>query len=344
AIDRLHRVHHREQPDLGTVLQQSLDGVFVTDVERDAVQHDVVRVQRVQHRQDIRVRKHVEAILMEEDVATVVAHARGQGGGVLRLRLDDERIAQCRLRDLFLTRRAAQAMRREGVLPVRVGGNLFVLTKVIVGAGHDADAVAVRVVRELVEIGNELLGVGHVQLAVGLHEVVLGVYVPEDDARAWHGTGNLEQRGLKRQRYSHLVAGVLPRATGAVRPDLEGELLLLRYAEAKSHEEQRFARQPEYFIKTKRARIRDQRFDELLPDTAPLLVVADREPGDLGEPRAVDLETAAADQAPIGALGDHVLLDVAAQVVIGARQEVTRRDERRHEDLHGGDIGERRRT
>src|SRR4051812_28446031 len=115
-------------------------------------------------------------------------------------------------------------MRREGSLPVRRGGDLGVLAHVVIGAGDDPNAMAVCVVRELPEIGYELLGIGHVQLAVRLHEIVLGVDVPEDDAGCWHGTRNLDGGSLKRQRYSHLVTGVLPWAARAIGPDFEGEL------------------------------------------------------------------------------------------------------------------------
>src|SRR5207244_4441766 len=81
-----------------------------------------------------------------------------------------------------LAGRAAHTVRREGVFPVGRVGELAVAGDVIVGAGDDADAVPVRVVRELLEIGGDMLGVRHVQPAVRFHEVVLGVDVPEDDA------------------------------------------------------------------------------------------------------------------------------------------------------------------
>src|SRR5213592_2353524 len=92
---------------------------------------------------------------MKEDVATMVAHPRGERRGVLRLRLDHQRIPQGGLGDLPLSGRPPQAMRRKGRLPVRRGRDLGVLSDVIVGAGHDTDAVPVGVVRELPEIRSE---------------------------------------------------------------------------------------------------------------------------------------------------------------------------------------------
>src|SRR2546429_529190 len=83
AIDRLHRVHHGEQPDLGTVLQQPLDRVLIADVERDAVEDDVVGIQCVQYRQDIWIGEDVKTMRMEEDIATVVLDACPKRRGVL---------------------------------------------------------------------------------------------------------------------------------------------------------------------------------------------------------------------------------------------------------------------
>ena len=52
---------------------------------------------------------------------------------------------------------------------------------VVVRARHDPDPVCVRVVGEALEIADDVIGVRHEQLAVRLHEVVLGIDVPEDD-------------------------------------------------------------------------------------------------------------------------------------------------------------------
>src|SRR6266540_3470265 len=126
---------------------------------------------------------------------------------------------------------------------------------------------------------------------------------------------------LQRQCYGHLVAGVLPGTARAIGPDFEGELLFLGDAEAEAHEEQRFAGQAEHLVQTQRACVDDQCLYERFADAAALLVVAHGEPGNFGELGAVDLE-------------------VAAEVVVRPRQEITGRDERRHQDFHRGDVGE----
>ena len=61
--------------------------------------------------------------------------------------------------------------------------------------------------------------------------------------------------GLKRQRYGYLVARMLARTARAIGPHFEGELLFLDHPEPQPQKEQRLARQPEDFMKTKRARI-----------------------------------------------------------------------------------------
>src|SRR5712664_2080469 len=111
----------------------------------------------------------IKTMLMKEDVATVALDPCRKRGAVLRLRLDHERIPQGGLRNLSLPGRSAEAVRRKRGLPIGSGRDLGVLADVIIGARHDADAVSMRVVRELAEVGNELLGVRHVQLAVRLH-------------------------------------------------------------------------------------------------------------------------------------------------------------------------------
>ena len=57
---------------------------------------------------------------------------------------------------------------------------------VVVGARHDPDPAGVGVVRQALQVGDDVLGSGHGELAVGLHEVVLGIDIPEDDTG--HGT------------------------------------------------------------------------------------------------------------------------------------------------------------
>src|SRR2546430_16633325 len=81
---------------------------------------------------------------------------------------------------------------------------------VIVRARHDADAVAVRVVRQALQVRDDPLRLGHVQLAVGVHEVVLGVDIPEDDAS--HGGGSL--RGYRSVSTAGRTGGNLARPRG----------------------------------------------------------------------------------------------------------------------------------
>src|SRR2546425_5694581 len=114
----------------------------------------------------------------------------GKRGAVLRIWLDYERIPEGGFRKLALAGRPSEAMRGKRRLPVGIRRDLAVVDHVIIGTGHDADAVPVRVVGEFPEVRNQLLGVRHVQLAVGLHEVVLGVHVPEDDAGGSYGHQN----------------------------------------------------------------------------------------------------------------------------------------------------------
>src|SRR5262245_3780263 len=283
-------------------------------------------------------------VFVEEDVPAMVAYARHQRRGVLPFRLDDERVAQAGFGNLALPRRAAQAMGREGALPVRRRRDLVVLTDVVVGAGDDANAVSVSVVCELAEIGDELLGIRYVELAVCLHEIVLGIDVPEDDARVGHGTGNLDGQQLKRQRYRHLVTRVLAGTTGTVCPNFQGELLFFRDPEAKSHEEQRFPSQTEYLREAKRPRVEHQRFNERLSHAPALLIVSHGQPCDFGERGTVHLEASRTDDRAIRCHGDDVLFDVATQVVVGPRQQITGRDEWRHELFHLGDVRECRRA
>src|SRR5206468_6740910 len=95
---------------------------------------------------------------------------------------------------------------------------------------------------------------------------------------------------LKPECYSHLIAGVLPRAAGAIGPHLQGELLLLGGPEAQAQEEHRLLRQREDLGEAERTGVVEQRGDERAPHALPLLVLADRERRQLGELGAVDLE------------------------------------------------------
>src|SRR2546430_12050079 len=71
---------------------------------------------------------------------------------------------------------------------------------VIVRARHDADAVAVRVVRQALQVRDDPLRLGHVQLAVGVHEVR-----SEEHTSELQSQSNLVCRLLlekKKQRYN----------------------------------------------------------------------------------------------------------------------------------------------
>src|SRR5438876_7131087 len=141
---------------------------------------------------------------------------------------------------------------------------------------------------------------------------------------------------------------MLPGAAGTIGPHFERELLFLGDAEAEPHEKQGFASQAEHFLHSQRARVYGERFDQRLPRPAALLVVAHGEASDFRELGAIDLETPCADDAAVRAGGGRqshdILLDVPAEIVVRARQEITGRYERRHQCLHRGDIRKRRRA
>ena len=144
------------------MLEQPFNRVLVAHVQGDPVQHDVVGIEHVQHGEDIAVGEDVEPVLVEQDVAASPADLVSQRVAILRLWLDHQRVTQGGLRDLPLARRTPQAVRGKGGLPVGGVRDLGVLPYVVVRARHDADAVPVRVVGELLEVGNDLLGVRRV--------------------------------------------------------------------------------------------------------------------------------------------------------------------------------------
>src|SRR2546422_6686143 len=177
----------------------------------------------------------------------------------------------------------------------------------IVRARHDADAVAVRVVRQAPQVGDDPLRLRHVQLAVGMHEVVLGVDIPEDDAghggeslrgyrsvstggrirKAWtHRRTAVNRRServpvLQPETYCNLITTVVARAPLAVRPHLEREVLALGGGEADLQKERRFAGQREYLGQAVRPRLGDQRREQRAADARPLPVLAHGEGGEL---------------------------------------------------------------
>src|SRR3989442_1017707 len=180
-VDSLHGVRDDEQARVRPALQQPLDRRLVAYVVRHAVQHDVVGVDHVEHGHDVLVREHVEAVLVEQDVAPVGAHALAERLGIRPRGLDDERIAQRGPGNLLLPGRPPQAGRGKRALPFGMPRDFRVPHHVVVRARDHADAVAVGEVAEPPQIRDHVLGVRYVQLAVRLHEVVLGVDIPEDD-------------------------------------------------------------------------------------------------------------------------------------------------------------------
>src|SRR2546422_7322021 len=121
----------------------------------------------------------------------------------------------------------------------------------------------------------------------------------QEDESSWDS--ELHCGNLQRQRYRHLVAGVLPGAARAIGPHLERELLLLSYAEAEPHEKQGFASQAEHFVQSQRARVYEERFDQRLPHPAALLVVAHGKAGDFRELGAETLRLPVPTMLPSGA-------------------------------------------
>src|SRR5207245_1119347 len=80
--------------------------------------------------------------------------------------------------------------------------------------------------------------------------------------------------------------------------------------------------------------------DQRATEPRPLPVRPHRKPGHLAQPLRIDLERPAGDDLARGRLRHHVLLDVTAQIVVRAWQEVPGRDERSHERLKLRDVGE----
>src|SRR5439155_1583397 len=77
-VDATDRVGDHEEPGVWPALQQALHRRLVARVGRDPVQHDVLGVEYLQRRHHVRVAEHVEAMLVEEDVAPMDAQAFGE--------------------------------------------------------------------------------------------------------------------------------------------------------------------------------------------------------------------------------------------------------------------------
>src|SRR6266702_1168000 len=152
--------------------------------------------------------------------------------------------------------------------------------------------------------------------------------------------------GLQPQHYCNLVTTVLPRAPRAIRPHLEREVLPLGGHEAQLLEERGLAGERQHLGEAVRPRLGEQRLEQRAPDARALPIGSHGEARDLGQRHRVHLERAAPhDRAALEErLRNDVLLDVPAQVVIAARQQIAGRDVRRHEGLELRHVGEHRRS
>src|SRR6266852_3117202 len=139
-----------------------------------------------------------------------------------------------------------------------------------------------------------------------------------------------------------LVAAVLARAAGAIRPYFQGELLALGGHEAEPQEERGFARQGEDFAEPLRSGLGDEDPEQRPPYSRALPVRPHREARDFAERTRVDLERAAAHDLAPPRLGDDVLLDVPAQIVVTARQQVAGGNVGGHKRFELRDVGEDR--
>src|SRR3989449_2787419 len=152
--------------------------------------------------------------------------------------------------------------------------------------------------------------------------------------------------GLQPQHYCNLVTTVLPRAPRAIRPHLEREVLPLGGHEAQLVEERGLAGERQHLGEAVRPRLGEQRLEQRAPDARALPIGPHGEARALGQRHRVHLERAAPhDRAALEErLGHDVLLDVPAQVVIAARQQIAGRDVRGHEGLELRHVGEHRRS
>src|SRR2546427_587523 len=152
-------------------------------------------------------------------------------------------------------------------------------------------------------------------------------------------TGACQQRGgrtkslpvLEFEDYGDLITTVVARAPHTVRPHLEREVLALGGHEARLQKEGRLAGQREAFGQSVRARLGDQGREQRAADARPLPIRPDGEGGELRELSRVNLERSATDDLARRGLRDDVFLDVAAEVVVAARQQVAGLNVRSHE-------------
>src|SRR5439155_1805586 len=153
-----------------------------------------------------------------------------------------------------------------------------------------------------------------------------------------------QQLDLQPQHHCYLITAILPRAPRAVRPHLERKMPLFGEHEAELVEERGLARQRQHFGDSAGPCLRHQGVHQGPAHAGALLIRPHRQPRHLGQIARVDLERAASHELPVGCLGDQILLDVPAQIVVAARQQVARGDVGSHERFEGRDVGERGRA
>src|SRR5882762_372519 len=143
---------------------------------------------------------------------------------------------------------------------------------------------------------------------------------------------------LQLERYGNLITTAVARAPHAVGPHLERKVLALGGCEPQLHKKLRFAGQREHLGQAVRPRLGNQRREQGAPDARPLPIVPHSECGELRQVAGVHLERPATDDVAARRCRDYVLLDVAAEIVIGAWQQIAGFDVRRHQLLERGDV------
>src|SRR6266513_183966 len=147
---------------------------------------------------------------------------------------------------------------------------------------------------------------------------------------------------LEFEGYRNLITARVARAPHAVRPHLEREVLTFGGCEADLQKERRFPGQREHLGEALCARLDDQRRQQRAAHACPLPILAHGERSQLGQIARVHLERSAPDDLARGPLRDDVLLDVPAEIVVRARQQIAGCDVGRHQELELGDVGESR--
>src|SRR6266699_5521592 len=163
-------------------------------------------------------------------------------------------------------------------------------------------------------------------------------------------TGACQQEGgqakslpaLEFEGYRNLITARVARAPHAVRPHLEREVLTFGGCEADLQKERRFPGQSEHLGEALCARLGDQRSQQRAAHACPLPILAHGERSQLGQIARVHLERSAPDELARRPLRDDVLLDVPAEIVVRARQQIAGCDVGRHQELELRDVGKHR--